>query len=166
MRLSRHSVIRSALLLGTITLLSSCDVLDLAVGPTERRSELERQRAKWAQRHVTSYRLTYRRDCFCGTEFTTPTNIEVRAGDITTANYADRNEPIPGYVQAGLPTVEALFAIIDDAIDRSADLIEVTYDPLLGYPRKIGIDYRFDRADDEVTHSILEFAIVLPTPLS
>jgi hypothetical protein len=166
MRSTRHFVVRSALLLGAMILSSSCDVLDLAVGPTERRSELERQRAKWAQRNVTSYRLTYRRDCLCGTEFTTPTDIEVRAGDIATASYTNRDEPIPGYVQAGLPTVEALFAIIDDAIDRNADLIEVTYDPLLGYPRKIGLDYRFDRADDEVTHSILEFAIVLPPPVS
>ena len=166
MILTRHSVIRSALLFASVILLSSCDVLGLAIGPADRRSELERQRAKWVQRHVTSYRLTYRRDCFCGSEFTTPTNIEVRAGDIATATYSDRNEPIPTYVRAGLPTVDELFAIIAEAIDANADLIEVTYDPLLGYPRKIGIDYRFDRADDEVTHSILEFAIVLPTNMS
>ena len=150
------------ILLAAVLLLTSCDVLGLTVGATERRSELERQRAKWAKRHVTSYRLTYRRECFCGVEFTAPTAIEVRAGDIATATYTDRGDPIPDYVQVSLPTVEALFAIIDRAIDVEADMIEVAYDPLLGYPRRIAVDYRFNLADDEVVHSITEFAIILP----
>jgi hypothetical protein len=162
MRVSRFNGVRAGLAFAAILLLTSCDVLGLTVGATERRSELERQRAKWAQRHVTSYRLTYRRDCFCGAEFTTPTAIEVRAGGIAAATYTDRGDPIPEYVQVSLPTVEALFGIIDHAIDVEADMIEVTYDPLLGYPRRIAVDYRFNLADDEVVHSITEFEIVLP----
>ena len=162
MHASRASSVRSTLLGAAILLLASCDVMGLAVEPAARRSELDRQRAKWVQRNVTSYRLTYRRDCFCGAEFTTPTDIEVRSGGIAAANYSDRDDPIPGYVQEGLPTVEALFAIIEDAIARDGDLIEVTYDPLLGYPRRIAIDFRFSRADDEVAHSVLNFEIVLP----
>lgn len=155
--------LRCGALLAAVLLLTSCDVLGLTLGGNGRRAELERQQAKWARQHITSYRLTYRRDCFCGAEFTTPTEIEVRGGVIVTARYAERDDPIPDYVQAHLPTVESLFAIIADAIDGEADLLEVTYDPGRGYPRRIAIDSRFNTADDEVTHSVSSFEILLPS---
>ncbi len=162
MHLSWRLPLRLILLVAATSLVSGCDALGLAVGPSHRRSELERQRAKWSQRHVTSYRLTYRRACFCGNEFTSLTDIEVRSGDIAVARYTERDDPIPAYVQAGLPTVASLFAIIEDAIDRNADVLDVTYDPAFGYPRWIAIDHRFNVADDEVTHSVSDFAIILP----
>jgi hypothetical protein len=142
--------------------LASCDILGLTVGASGRRAELERQRTKWARQHITSYRLVYRRDCFCGEEFTAPTEIEVRAGEIASATYTNRGDPVPAYVHDALPTIDALFAIVADAIDQEADLLDVTYDPTRGFPRKIAIDSRFNAADDEVTHSVISLEIILP----
>ena len=143
-------------------MLTSCEILGLTIGGNGRRAELREQQARWARQHIMSYRMTYRRDCYCGSEFTDPTEIEVRSGEIATANYAENDQPIPAYVQPHLPTVEALFAIIDAAIDEDADLLEVTYHPSLGYPTKIAIDYRFNLADDEQAHSVLSLEIILP----
>ena len=154
--------IRCAGALVLVVLLGSCDVLGLTIGGSGRRTELERQRAKWARHQITSYNLVYRRECFCGTEFITPTFIEVRAGDISTARYAESDAPIPLWVQSTLPTVETLFDLVADAIDREVDLLEVVYDPTLGYPRRIAIDSRFATADDEMTHVVSDLAIVLP----
>ena len=165
MNATRSRSLRSAALLLAALLLTSCDVLGITLGGSGRRRELERQQAKWASQNVTAYRLTYRRECFCGTEFTNPTQIEVRGGAIVTAHYTERDAPIPTYVQTNLPTVETLFAIIAQAIDREADLLDVTYDPLRGYPRRIAIDYRFNTADDEVTHAVSSLEIFLP-PIS
>jgi hypothetical protein len=161
----RSRPLRYAAPLVAALLLTSCDVLGITLGGSGRRSELERQHAKWASQNITAYRFTYRRECFCGTALTSSTEIEVRGGAIVTAHYAERDDPIPTYVQTNLPTVETLFAIIADAIDREADLLEVTYDPMRGYPRRIAIDYRFNTADDEVTHVVSSLEIFLP-PLS
>ena len=157
--------IRTLGVLAAVLLLTSCEILGLTIGASGRRTELARQRAKWSQQHITAYRLTYRRDCFCGTEFTTPLEIEVRSGDIVMVRYAEGTGDVPTYVQANLPTVEALFTIIDDAIERDADLLEVTYDASRGFPRRIAIDYRFNTADDELTHTVLTFEIILPPAL-
>ena len=145
-----------------VLLLSSCDVLGLTIGGSGRRAELERQRAKWARQHITSYRLVYRRDCLCGAEFTAATEIEVRAGQIAGAAYTTRGDPVPSYVHDDLPTIDGLFAIIAAAIDAEADLLDVTYDPTRGYPQKVAIDYRFNAMDDEVTHSVVSLEIILP----
>ena len=149
-------------LLATVLLLTSCEILGLTLGGSGRRAELQRQQARWARQQITSYRLTYHRECFCGTALTTPIKIEVRDGVIASARYAEGDDPVPVSVQAFLPTVEGLFAIIDDAIDREADLLEVTYDPNRGYPRRIAIDYRFSTADEEVAHSVTSLEILLP----
>ncbi len=157
-----HRALRCAGAVALIFLLGSCEILGLSIGGSARRSELERQRATWARRQVTSYNLTYHRECFCGIEFVTPTYIEVRAGGIAAARYAESDAPLPLWLHGHLPTVEALFDAVDDAIDREADLLEVVYDPILGYPRRIAIDYRFSTADDEVTHVVSTLEIVLP----
>jgi uncharacterized protein DUF6174 len=158
----RIRLLRCVVPLAAVLLLASCEVLGLSFGGSGQRAELQRQHAKWALRQITSYRITYRRECFCGAELTAPTEIEVRDGAIVSAHYADGNDPVPGAVQAFLPTIEDLFAIVAEAIDHEADLLEVTYDQSRGYPRKIAIDYRFNTADDEVAHSVSNLEIVLP----
>jgi hypothetical protein len=51
-------------------------------------------------------------------------------------------------------TVDALFAFIDRAIAGHAATIDVTYDPLLGYPTQIVYDGSVNIADDELTVTI------------
>jgi len=157
-----HRALRCAGAIALVLVLGSCEIFGLAIGGSGRRAELGRQRAKWARQQITSYNLVYRRDCFCGIEFVTPTYIEVRAGGISTARYSESDAPLPLWVQDRLPTVEALFDIVDNALDREVDLLEVVYDPALGYPRRIAIDYRFSTADDEVTHVVSGLEIMLP----
>lgn len=161
MMLTRLRPLRTAAPLLALLLLTSCEILGLTFGGSGRRAELERQRAKWARQHITSYRLVYRRDCECGQELSAATAIEVRAGAIAAAAYADGGA-VPSYVHDQLPTVDDLFAIVAAAIEQEADLLEVTYDAARGYPTRIAVDYRFNAVDDEVTHSVLTLEIILP----
>jgi len=46
-----------------------------------------------------------------------------------------------------------MFALIQDAIDREADKITVTYDETLGYPTAINIDYSVMMADEEQSYT-------------
>lgn len=49
-------------------------------------------------------------------------------------------------------TVDGLFAAIDDAIERDAARIDARYDPQLGYPLEIAIDFSERIADEEVSY--------------
>ena len=40
----------------------------------------------------------------------------------------------------GLPTVDGVFALIQDAINDEVDALTVSYDPELGYPTNVFID--------------------------
>ncbi len=51
-------------------------------------------------------------------------------------------------------TIEELFKIIEDAIKRNADEILITYDPTLGYPTRVAIDYLKILADEEMTYTV------------
>jgi hypothetical protein len=158
-------ILRALGIVAAVLLLTSCDILGLTAGASGRRTELARQRAKWNQQQITSYRLTYQRYCFCGTDLSTPVEIEVRSGVVVMARYAESDAAFPSDMQSRLPTVETLCAIVGDAIDRDPDLLEVTYDASRGFPRRIAVDYRFDTADDEFTHTVLSLDIILP-PMS
>jgi len=57
-------------------------------------------------------------------------------------------------------TVLALFAKVEDAIDRDADRLDVRYDPRLGYPLEIAIDFIERAIDDEVTYTAAELAAI------
>lgn len=46
-------------------------------------------------------------------------------------------------------TVEDAFALIQDAIDREADRIDVTYNATYGFPTVMNLDYSIMMADEE-----------------
>ena len=48
-----------------------------------------------------------------------------------------------------LPTLDGLFANIQDGINANAFRVSVTYDEQYGYPKSIGIDYEEMMADEE-----------------
>lgn len=59
----------------------------------------------------------------------------------------------------GLPaeqlSVEDLFAKIEDALDRDAHLVDVSYDPILGFPRSVFIDLSELIIDEEFSFEVL-----------
>jgi hypothetical protein len=112
--------------------------------------EAQRNRARWRARHVESYTYEYRRGCFCGVYGLV--RLQVTNGTLVAVT------PIEAYISPQVdpltvfPTVEQLFEVVIDAANRADDL-QVTYDPALGYPKSISIDYDERYVDDEVFHS-------------
>ena len=114
-------------------------------GPEE---DLEVARRAWSRQGITSYRFTVNVLCFCIERGPFAVVVEQgRVVSVTDAEGAPRtpNEFVP-------LTVEALFAKVEDAIDRDAHDLEVRYDPRLGYPLEIAIDFVELAIDDEVTY--------------
>lgn len=107
-------------------------------------------RAAWEAAGLRDYRYEYRRSCECAPETTRPVEIEVRDGAVRSVTLVETGEPLSSGLAWTFPTVDDLFDLIDDAVRRNADLLEVTYDPTFGYPTTLRIDYRREVADDEM----------------
>lgn len=129
---------------------AACD----PVGPEswgDRRAEMEEQRAVWADAGVDSYRYRVMRGCYCSGpvgEF----EVTVVAGEVSAAEATQDGEAVPDSVLAEIPTVDDLFAVIEEAITAEVDDLDVEYHPELGYPTLIDIDRDQRAIDDEVTY--------------
>ena len=133
-----------AVLAGLALLLPGCDLFSPSDG---QRDALEEAEQTWRSQGVTSYEFRVQRICFCIP--TGPLLVQVRDGRPVSVTNADSGEPATP--DASMPlTVEALFAVVDDAIDRDAQRLDVDYDDTFGYPRTIDIDYNFGIADEEI----------------
>ncbi|MFV1987697.1 MAG: DUF6174 domain-containing protein, partial [Gemmatimonadota bacterium] len=106
-------------------------------------------RARWSTSGIVDYEYVLDRACECTRETTRTMRVEVRGGSVTGATYRDTGESAA--MANGYPTVEDLFDLIDDAIQRRAAGLTVAYDAALGYPTEITIDYDLEVADDEIT---------------
>ena len=89
--------------------------------------ELAKNRYLWESQKIENYRFEYRRICFCLPEFAAPVEITVVGGIINETIFledgpAARKPDISRY-----ETVEELFDLIQDAINRNAYSLLVTY---------------------------------------
>ncbi len=98
--------------------------------------ELNQNQQKWEKNDIQDYSYQFQRSCFCPQEITRPVNINVQNGNVSNASFADTKGKPPEQNQQ---SINGLFAIIQDAIDRGRQ-VEVKYDAKTGMPTKIVID--------------------------
>ena len=118
------------------------------------RAELSVQRERWAAQRIEDYQLTFSRSCFCAPEGAGLVVVNVLEGEPVEWLYFLSGDPIAPEWQAVFPTVDGLFDFIEDAIDRGAESIEVTYDAEIGLPVAVRVDYRLALADEEVAYEV------------
>jgi hypothetical protein len=139
-------------------LLSACD----AVGPDDvwevERDRLERNAELWSSTQPAHYAFFLERLCFCGTEVTARVRIDVLNGAVVSRTYAD-GRPVPSQWQDLFPTMEGVFQILREALDREAFEFEAQYDPDRGYPRTAAIDYVENAVDEELGLRLTGFSV-------
>ena len=97
--------------------------------------EAQSRRAAWRARGISDYSIRVAVGCFCPWP-STPAILEVRGGvakalrDTTGRPFGALREPWSNY------TVDGLFDAVEQSARRS-DVVDVTYDALLGYPTYI-----------------------------
>lgn len=121
--------------------------------------DLASARAAWAQQGPADYRIDVRRLCFCGYDVTRAVRVTVRNSVIVERTYADDGSLVSANPEF-FPDVPGLFAVIEDAIARDAHRIDVAYDPDLGFPRTIAIDYIEQAVDEELTFQADNFSVL------
>ena len=115
--------------------------------PTEKLDRISRNRAKWSQAGIDTYRLTLQYGCFCEFGNGAPVNVRVVDGNVVEATVDGK--PIPRRHRQGFPmTVEALFDEAE-AAKADADKFEFEFDKVLGYPTMINVDEVLNGDDDE-----------------
>lgn len=120
----------------------------------ERSPDLEAARQRWQDADMDGYRMTLQRVCFCPVpDYTGPFAVTVRDGEVASVLLQGAGVD----AERGM-SVDALFALIDDAYDRGAVEVEVKFDDELGYPTSIGIDYDFQMADEEIGYRVSDLA--------
>ena len=116
--------------------------------------ELEQARQRWQAAGLSDYQMTLRRMCFCPSpDYTGPFEVTVRDGDVSRVRLSGARVD----AERGV-SVEALFALIDDAYERGAVEVALSFHPELGYPTSIGIDYDRQMADEEIGYRVSDLA--------
>lgn len=115
-------------------------------------SELNTHRQLWLSQKIKKYQYTYKQICFCPPPANIPVKVSVKNKKITAVTPLETTQPLEKLNPESYKTIEQLFEIIENAVARNADTITVTYDPKLGYPSEIFIDYIKLAADDEISY--------------
>ncbi len=116
--------------------------------------ELEQARQRWQAADLGEYQMTLQRMCFCPSpDYTGPFEVTVRDGDVSSVRLGGARVD----AERGV-SVEALFALIDEAYERGAVEVALSFHPELGYPTSIGIDYDRQMADEEIGYRVSDLA--------
>ena len=139
---------RIILLCATLSLLLGC-ILKGDDRLTDVQSKLDQNRKKWTSAMVSNYELNFRWKCYCPEEFVEPVNISVRENRIVDVAFLADDIPFTIIGLWRYQTVDKLFDLLQEAIDKNAYNISVDYHSELGYPVRASIDYEEYTVDEE-----------------
>ena len=117
--------------------------------PLQTQQQLNDSKTKWASKNMKDYQYTFNWICFCTPDYNKPVVISVRNGVLSAVKYADGSGPVDKTKYPNFRTIDGLFEFLQDAINRKAYRITVSYDAKLGYPTSASIDYDQRIADEE-----------------
>ena len=130
----------------------------------ERRETLQRSRDRWAAEAAQTYRYEFRKSCECIPGFAGDVVIEVTDDAITALTPLREGVDVPEEQWPAFDTVEEMFQLIEIAIDERARHFDVEYDPQLGHPTLINLDFRENVVDDELTIHVSDLEILEQWP--
>lgn len=111
--------------------------------------EIAAHRAQWVAQRPAAYVYELQRSCFCPPDALGPVRIRVQGTTVVSRVYVESGDTVRPPFAELFPTVDGLFDLLDDAVDRKADQITVTWSTDAGYPLDAFIDYIFAAADEE-----------------
>jgi hypothetical protein len=137
--------------LAGLALLAAAISCSDATAPLPQMAELQAARLRWRAQNLHDYAVVVQHSCFCG--YVSPLYTVVL--DDTVAGVVD--------LQSGASidprvceSVDDLFAVIESAIQRHAEVIRAEFDPEKGFPTAIELDGAARIADDEIFYRITD----------
>lgn len=115
----------------------------------EAQAELDRHRALWEANRAEDYSFVLAPICFCRQDLLDPVTIRVVDGIVESVTYVESGEAPEHDGFGRYVTIDGLFDTIQEAIDREASQVTVSYDTAIGYPTNARLDYDARMADEE-----------------
>ena len=115
----------------------------------EAQAELDTHRALWTTSRSDDYSFVLAPMCFCPQDLLDPVMVRVENGVVTAVTYVESGKAPEHDGYGRYVTIDDLFDTIQEAIDGKASQITATYDPEIGYPTDVRIDYDARMADEE-----------------
>ena len=128
--------------------------------PSEGEAALGEHRARFEAAVGEDYDVTFQRSCFCPPESRQPLRLEVRNGEVQSVTPTIEGAPSPPALLTVVRAVAEVFDLIRDAFGRAAAVGRVDYDPELGYPREVYIDYSERIVDEEQSITLSDLVLV------
>lgn len=122
---------------------------------------LDQGRQLWESDGLETYKMDFQWHCFCHPTYTSPVVVAVEPGDVIgSVVYPDGGLPVDQTAFGGFRTVEGLFELVQDAIDRKPHSMSVRYHPDMGYPLLVEIDFVQNVADDETRFEVFAISAI------
>jgi hypothetical protein len=122
----------------------------------ERLERLSAARTTWVSSAPVDYAFRYRRSCFC--PFVERVRVSVSSGFVTEVFDLDAALPLPEERWPEFPTIDALFAELEELVREDPFRLEVEYDPTLGYPSFVDVDIEERVVDEEFSYTVTDLA--------
>lgn len=106
----------------------------------------------WSRLGIAEYHVT--RGFQHGNSHEREVRIAVRDRAVASATYLDDGTAVDPASLAALRTIDGMFDLIDEAVDRDVYRVDITYDPTRNYPTYITIDDDSATADDEDSYTL------------
>jgi hypothetical protein len=150
MPLRRGRVIRTALAVTGISL-ATC------ASPFERQEDsLAIAEARWRAAGLADYRFGFVRSCECLPAATSSVTMTVAGGAFVAATYIGDGTPADTTLFRDALTLDRVFAYLHRALAQHPATFTAQYEPTLGYPIQVSIDYSITTADDEIFLSVFD----------
>jgi hypothetical protein len=107
-------------------------------------TRLLRAQSRWERSGIDDYTYTISWICECGLN-QGPVEVTVENGQVV------------GGPREGYGTIDALFEMLQEAIDHPADSVTAAFEETYGYPTEGRMDYIHNAIDDELEFEVLSF---------
>ncbi len=122
-------------------------------------TSFEKNRELWESQNLTHYVFYFEQACFCAPRHLAA-SVQVRNDTVFNfSNVYGDGELLTdtlisayGISRSSFHSIEGLFDIIQNAMDKNADLLQVKYNPQIGYPETTHVDFSFGVADEEISY--------------
>ncbi|MFP5355336.1 MAG: DUF6174 domain-containing protein [Gemmatimonadota bacterium] len=149
-----------ARLLSALALALTASACTVITGPDDEwdfeQRDLTRAERTWSSNFIDDYEYVVRRNCFCAMGGVS-VRVVVQNDRVVAREIEGTATPLPSSMAYWYPTIDGLFAILQDAIDRRAYRIDATYDYDYGFPTDFYIDYDRHIADEEEGYTLIRF---------
>lgn len=158
-------ILRNLVRLAPALLLAFAACSSILEDDSFQRDYLEEGRDMWEEEGGPSYTYMLEMQCFCApAQQLRPVLVTVVNGQVTRRVYVkdratDPDVEAPTDLFGQFDTVDDLFAYVDDAIDRDADVLQVNYSDNFGFPEVISVDFTGRTDTDQRAVLISEFAL-------